>query len=83
MFLDSRSAECSVSSPAVFSQGSPTEYHVLSLSLSFGSVCLYSAVGAVAELSVLCDLQFGGVCGRDAVTCLHAVALLQLGQSTH
>lgn len=52
-------------------------------SLSLGSVCLCSAVGAVAELSVLCDLQFGGVCGRDAVARLHAVALLQLGQSTH
>lgn len=41
------------------------------------------AVAAVPELSVLRDLQFGGVGGGDAVAGLHAVALLQLGQSAH
>lgn len=38
------------------------------------------AVAAVPELSVLRDLELGG---GDAVTGLHAVALLQLGQSAH
>ena len=40
-------------------------------------------VAAVPELSVLRDLQFGGVGGRDAVAGLHAVALLQLRQGAH
>lgn len=40
-------------------------------------------VAAVPELSVLGDLQFGGVGGRDAVAGLHAVALLQLRQGAH
>lgn len=42
-----------------------------------------SAVGGVAKLSVLSDLQLGGVGGWDAVASLHAVALLQLRQSGH
>lgn len=41
------------------------------------------AVAAVAELAVLCDLQFAWVGGRDAVARLHAVAFLQLRQSAH
>lgn len=41
------------------------------------------AVAAVPELSVLSDLQLGGVGGGDAVATLHAVALLQLGQGAH
>lgn len=41
------------------------------------------AVAAVPELSVLRDLELGGVGGGDAVAGLHAVALLQLGQSAH
>lgn len=45
------------------------------------ALCL--AIAAVPELSVLSYLQFGGVGGGDAVAGLHAVALLQLGQSAH
>lgn len=41
------------------------------------------AVAAVPELPVFSDLQLGGVGGGDAVAGLHAVALLQLGQSAH
>lgn len=55
MFLDSRSAECSVSSPAVFSQGSPTEYHVLSLSLLVLCVC-------TQQLELLRNSPFSVIC---------------------
>lgn len=41
------------------------------------------AVAAVPELSVFSDLEFAGVGGGDAVAGLHAVSLLQLGQSAH
>lgn len=41
------------------------------------------AIAAVPKLSIFSNLQFGGVGGGDAVPGLHAVALLQLRQSTH
>lgn len=42
-----------------------------------------SAVAAVPKLSVLGDLQLGGVGGGDAVAGLHAVTLLQLAERAH
>lgn len=43
-----------------------------------------SAVAGAAELSILCDLQGGGVARRQAVPLgRHSVALLQLGQRRH
>lgn len=42
------------------------------------------STAAVLELSVLCDGELGGVCGRQAVAqVVHAVALLHLGEGTH
>lgn len=41
------------------------------------------AVAAVPELSVLSDLELGGIGRGYAITGLHAVTLLQLGQGTH
>lgn len=83
--LQTVKGQCSVSTPAVFLSVFTdriicTLAHVLCLHpvslCGSGGLCL--AVGAVAKLPVLCDLQLGGVGGRDAVPRLHAVALLQL-----
>lgn len=66
---------CSVSL-SVHLQNIRTLARVLSLRSVGGG--FRSAVGAVAKLAVFCDLQLGGVGGRDAVPRLHAVALFQL-----
>lgn len=82
--LQTVKGQCSVSSPALFLSVFTYRIsaHLLVSSVFIPSLCgsgaLRSAVGAVAKLPVLCDLQLGGVGGGDAVPRLHAVALLQL-----